>query len=139
MQTIGYNIVYLKHVGQIFWKWFVQSASPHLTHLSTVLPRQSFLFFDMHLLSVLSRFSNGFFFRICRRSFNLDSQKSSDCILRVFLQTIWKDVTMMQLRLNQGHGQLPSIHNYISWVCFERLIWFSLDWVVALTHAPPRM
>ena len=94
----------------------------------------SFPFFDVHFLSVLSRFGNVFCSRRCTRSFNLESQMFSDRILRVYLQTIWKDVKMMQLQLNQEHGQLASIHKCISVVRKDSKgplwrIWF--DWVLS--------
>ena len=43
----------MKIVGQILWKWFAQSAYPHITHLETVFPMLSFLSF----WSTLSTFS----------------------------------------------------------------------------------
>ena len=105
---------------------YTKSFSAVDTSLNSFDETVPFLFFWFTSSICLNRFGSPLYFsRACRRSFNLDSQKFRDCILRVFLQTIWKDyVTMMQLRLNQGYGRLPSIHICISWVCFGRLVLF---------------
>ena len=118
IQIIDYITVYLKHVGQIFWKWFAQSASLHFTHLEKVSPRQSFYFFWSTASICSKQVPRCFLSPGGVAGLSILTPKSSAI---AFIQTIWKDVTMMQLWLNQGYGQLPSIHKCISWACFGRL------------------